>query len=54
MLVSIMEELMKENLQFSSWLKPRVNLNLPWAYPPPVSLVPTKFPTFDFREAGHD
>jgi hypothetical protein len=52
MLVPIMEELMEEHLQFPSWLKTGVNFNLPWLEPPPVSLVPTEFPTFDFREAG--
>ena len=52
MLVPVVVELMEENLKFPGRSQSRVNLDLPRLEPPPVSLVPTKFPAFDFREAG--
>lgn len=52
MLVPVVVELMEENLKFPGRSKPRVDLDLPRLEPPPVSLVPTEFPAFDFGEAG--
>lgn len=52
MRVSVVVEFVEKNFQFSGRSKPWINFDRSWAEPPPVSLVPTKFPAFDFREAG--
>ena len=39
MLVPVVVELMQQHLKLSSWLKPWVNLNLPWAEPSAIGLV---------------
>lgn len=53
MLVPVVVELMQQHLKLSSWLKPWVNLNLPWAEPSAIGLVLAEFATFDFGEAWH-
>jgi len=47
MLVPVMEELMQQHLKLPSWLKPRVNLNLPRAEPTAISLVFAQLSAFD-------
>jgi hypothetical protein len=52
-LVPVVEELMQQHLKLSSWFKPRVNLNLPWAKPSAIGLVLAQLSAFDLGEAWH-
>lgn len=53
MLVPVMEELMQQHLKLPSWLKPRVNLNLPRAEPSSIGLVLAQLSAFNLGEARH-